>query len=269
MTIDSLGLLIQYVWLNLRAEMQFRVNFAGTIVALTISTILAALVAVVIINWFGNANGWEAGQIIFLYGLWRIQHGVLYFVASAAQRLDRLILEGHMDRFLVRPRSVMLQIAGISHLTVTGIGNILGGTSLAIYGLTVSPIAWSPWLGLWLVVVMMSGTTIQIGMFFLMGALPLFRVRIDDSIVEIDRTQWQMTLFPLSVYSLAVQVLLTFVLPWGFVVFYPGHLLYERSSDIVFGSPLVYLAPVVATLVSSVAWVVWRAGLRNYQGAGA
>ena len=54
MTIDSLGLLIQYVWLNLRAEMQFRVNFASTVVALTISTILAAMVAVVVINWFGT-----------------------------------------------------------------------------------------------------------------------------------------------------------------------------------------------------------------------
>lgn len=227
------------------------------------------MVAIVIVDRFGNVNGWETGQIIFLYGLWRAQHGLLYLVVTPAQHVDQLILNGQIDRMLVRPRHVLLQLAGQWNNIVGGAGQILAGAGLAVFGAVISPIPWTPWLGLWLVIIMVSGTVTQVGLFVIMGAPPLFRVRVDSSVVEIDRTSWQVMLFPLSVYALALQVFLTFVLPWGFVTFYPGHLLYGRGSEIVFGAPVAYLAPAVAAFVAIAAMLVWRAGLRNYQGAGA
>ena len=266
---DTTSLVLQMLWLNVRAEMQHRVNFISGTIGLAISSILSALVAVVIVDRFGNANGWDAGQIVFLFGLWRVQHGVMIITVSSSIQVDELLRDGRLDRFLARPRGTLVQLVGASQNTVRGMGQVLGGVGLIVFGAFTSPVSWTPWLGLWLAVMMVSGTVIQAAIYMLLGAPPLFRVRIDAAVSQIDRTAWQLALFPLSAYALAAQILLTFVIPWGFACFYPGHLLYDRSSDIVFGSPLVYLAPVVAILVSLIAWLVWRAGLRNYQGAGA
>ena len=112
LNINSLALVASYVWLNLRASSQYRLNFAIGTAGLELSSLLSGVVAIVIVGRFGNVNGWETGQIIFLYSLWRAQHGLLYLVATPAQHVDSLILNGQIDRMLVRPTHVLLQLAG-------------------------------------------------------------------------------------------------------------------------------------------------------------
>lgn len=77
-----------------------------------------------------------------------------------------------------------------------------------------------------------------------------------------------MNLFPHSVYALAVQFILAFIVPWAFMSFFPSHLIYGRGSALTFGSPFMFLGPVAALAAAGLATFVWRRGLRYYQGAG-
>ncbi|HJZ48810.1 MAG TPA: ABC-2 family transporter protein [Roseiflexaceae bacterium] len=71
--------------------------------------------------------------------------------------------------------------------------------------------------------------------------------------------------FPLSLYDRFVQGLVTWVLPFAFVSYYPGIVLLGKPA----ASPwLGCLAPLAGPAVALITTLIWRAGLRRYQGTG-
>jgi len=71
--------------------------------------------------------------------------------------------------------------------------------------------------------------------------------------------------FPLSLYDRFVQGLVTWVLPFAFVSYYPGTTLLDKPVS----SPwLGYLAPLGGPAVALITALIWRTGLRRYQGTG-
>jgi len=69
--------------------------------------------------------------------------------------------------------------------------------------------------------------------------------------------------YPLNVYPVAVQFLLTFVLPYAFIAFLPaaGVLRPEYAA-------LGWLTLPVGVLVFAIGLLVWHRGLAKYEGAG-
>lgn len=264
---SSLTLLFAYQWINFKSVVQYRANFLSGLIGLALSSFFQLAAAIIVVERFGTAAGWDPWQIAFMFGLWRIQYGIMLMLYGPTWGIDFLIREGTIDRFLVRPRRLLFQLTGV-RFSVSGVGQIIAGAVMAAIGAMRSPFEWTWWSIPWIVVFTVAGTGIQIGIWLLIGSLNFRHVRVDSAIRTIDRTSWQVTLFPTSVYSLAVQVLLTFVIPWAFMVFYPSHLLYDRGLDITFGPALMYQAPLVAVLTLTAGWLVWRWGVRSYQGLG-
>ena len=264
--IDSLLLVLHYLKITFKEAVQFRANFISGVIGLGLSSLFQLVAAIVVIDHFGDAAGWDTGQVAFMFGLWRIQYGLMLALAGPTWSIEFLIQQGHFDRLLVRPRSVLLQLPGL-RFSVSAVGQIMTGVAMAVFGAFESPIEWNAWIVPWLVVITISGTAIQIALWVIIGSFSFYHVRISSAIRQIDRTSWQINLFPLSVYAVALQATLTFVIPWGFMVFYPAHLAFGRETDFA-GSVLVYLAPLAALATGVVAAGFWRRGLAHYQGAG-
>jgi ABC-2 type transport system permease protein len=74
--------------------------------------------------------------------------------------------------------------------------------------------------------------------------------------------------YPLTIYPTGVRWLLTFVLPFALITYYPAERLLGRNET---GAllPVLSLAAVPAGLLFlGIAGLVWRAGVRHYQSTG-
>jgi ABC-2 type transport system permease protein len=69
--------------------------------------------------------------------------------------------------------------------------------------------------------------------------------------------------YPLSIYHSSIRILLTWIIPYGFVSFYPASYLLGRDVG-----PLVWLSPFVALVFIFIAYRVWLFGLRHYSSTG-
>ena len=69
--------------------------------------------------------------------------------------------------------------------------------------------------------------------------------------------------YPLNVFPAAIQGFFTFLLPLGFVAYYPAMALLGKTS-----LPVPVLMPVVAAVVILLAALIWNAGLRGYNSTG-
>ena len=249
-------------------EWQNKTNVAATLAGIVLGGFLQFLMVVILIDRFGEAKGWDIGQIAFVFGLWRVQYALVLMFYSSTLYLGFLVPEGVFDRWLTRPRNLLMQFTGFT-MNVSMAGQFIVAVGLMTYGVLESPLPWSWWLLPWLLVSTISGIVIFLSVTFLIASSSLFRVDTQSAGYAIHNTVglW-MNLFPHSVYALAVQFILAFIVPWAFMSFFPSHLIYGRGSALTFGSPFMFLGPVAALAVAGLATFVWRRGLRYYQGAG-
>ena len=249
-------------------EWQNKTNVAATLAGIVLGGFLQFLMVVILIDRFGEAKGWDIGQIAFIFGLWRVQYALVLMFYSSTLYLGFLVPEGVFDRWLTRPRNLLMQFTGFT-MNVSMAGQFIVAVGLMTYGVLESPLPWSWWLLPWLLVSTISGIVIFLSVTFLIASSSLFRVDTQSAGYAIHNTVglW-MNLFPHSVYALAVQFILAFIVPWAFMSFFPSHLIYGRGSALTFGSPFMFLGPVAALAVAGLATFVWRRGLRYYQGAG-
>lgn len=69
--------------------------------------------------------------------------------------------------------------------------------------------------------------------------------------------------YPLTIFPRPINVLATWIVPYGFAAFYPDSVLLGRDMG-----PPAWLAPFMAVILLSVGYAVWNVGLRHYQGTG-
>ena len=70
--------------------------------------------------------------------------------------------------------------------------------------------------------------------------------------------------YPMTIFNGAFRFMFTFILPVGFIAFYPSQF-FLRPEDI---SPLVYFSPVVGIGLFAIAYKIWTKGINSYTGTG-
>jgi ABC-2 type transport system permease protein len=70
--------------------------------------------------------------------------------------------------------------------------------------------------------------------------------------------------YPMSIFDGFFKVLFTYIIPIGFVAFYPSQIFLQPDSV----SPAVYFSPLVGIVFFIIASWVWTKGVNSYSGTG-
>jgi ABC-2 type transport system permease protein len=90
--------------------------------------------------------------------------------------------------------------------------------------------------------------------FWIMDSVPVTRAIFDNHLFA---------QYPLTIYPKAINILLTWLIPYGFASFYPAAHLLGRDVG-----PLAWLAPLVAAALLAIGYWLWGIGLRHYASTG-
>lgn len=103
---------------------------------------------------------------------------------------------------------------------------------------------------------------------FVFTAVPAFWIGESEGLYRLlYKNLTEFIQYPLSVYHRGIRELLTFVLPYAFINYYPVQYFIDRQEGICPGI-LRYLTPLVGCGVFLLSRLFWRLGLRAYSGAG-
>lgn len=75
----------------------------------------------------------------------------------------------------------------------------------------------------------------------------------------------EFTNYSLTIYPKAIQFLLTYILPFAFINFYPVSFLLGKEVPEGFPAVLPYLTPVVGAICFALSVLLWNRGLRHYK----
>jgi ABC-2 type transport system permease protein len=263
----SLAVYRQYWRINFLTMVEYRANFFMWFgfVLIYHGSALAAL-WVTLAN-FPSMNGWNFREMAFLYALWMVGHAFHNTFFFTVGDVPTLVQEGQFDRFLVRPLDALFQALTVPKqiwpdelllsFIVFGFATAWSGVRVDLAFLAFVPL------------VAVGGALIDFAINLTIATLAFWFVRIDTLRWVAMSLEQEFTRYPISIYTKPVRLILTFVLPFAFMNYFPAtFFLHKSDTGMAVAPELGLLTPLVGLLWFAGAYVFWRAGLNRYQGTG-
>lgn len=262
------SLYLEFIKIKIQSVAQYRNSFILGVLSQFVMYGAQFLMIWIIINKFQNINGWLPEEILLLYGLNLGTYALAgFFFNSVTSQLPNMIKNGTFDEVLTKPVNSLIYLVCrdfnsgyISHLSLSALVIAIALSRLHI-SLSAPDI-------MFFILVSVGGMLIQSGA-LLLTAIPSFWLISNSGLQSI--LFFQMTEFiryPISIYHKVIQFILTFILPYSFINFYPAQYFLNKQDQVLFHSSFQYLTPIVGLIIFIVACLAWRLGIKNYTSTG-
>ena len=108
-------------------------SIAGWLLSNPLQFIVGFATIQFVVQQFGQINGWNYGELAFLYGVSVISHALSMIFFIQGWFMGFFVMEGEFDRFLTRPMSVMYQFF-FTQINVFGVTDLIPGIIVFVYG---------------------------------------------------------------------------------------------------------------------------------------
>lgn len=225
----TLSLCWKLITASIRGQMQYRLNFVIGVLSGAFFQGIGIVFIWALLQTFDSFGTWSFEEIALLYGMRLTSHGLYLTFFSSFYSIDDKVREGLYDRLLVRPIHPMLQLM-FSEFRIAVIGDLIGGIAILIAALTLVDISWTPGNILLMIFAIIGGAMID-GAFQILPASLTFRyIESWPARVIFDDIFTRFGNYPVDIFGLVTQRLLTFVIPLAFVAWLPAALLLEKST---------------------------------------
>lgn len=245
--------------INYFQAMEYRANFIAAFLGPLLYGGSYILVLYSIISKVPKIAGWNFDQLLVLYSLSQL----LYFLSWLLYRpsignFPQLVRTGKFDSVLKLPVNSKF-IVSFKYQSISSVIPVLiwGLTFVyAIRNLTINPVDAFLFL-----VLSSSGLYILYNITFLAASLSFWIIEASDLVGLVEDVR-DFSVYPISIFPLAAQVFLTFIIPTILIVYVPATAIMNRLNWQFAG---ISIGMAIATFVLS--QKIWNIGLKRYSSA--
>lgn len=251
----------------LKSALQYRTSFISTIIGGLVFQGTQLLFITVLLAAFGNIGGWGFPGIALMFSIRLAAHACYVVPFGNLFQIDWLVRQGEIDRMLMRPVNIWLQIV-FARFPLMALGDgVLGLGAVIIFSIT-APIAWGPGKILFLILTIIGGglaetgiQTFLCGLNFPLGNTQALRLLADDTLVRFSG-------YPLTIFGRVGLWSLTFIFPMAFIAFLPTAALLGRLSEIPLPHWIAYSSPAAGLLIFILGYLFFTHMTRHYSSPG-
>lgn len=258
-----LGLYDMYFRLFWRITLQYRADLMVFFASMLVVDSLNLLFISLIFDRIQHLQGWALYEVMLMYGLIRAASALSVMLLDAPWLLPGYIRNGMLDTLLVRPASPLFQLVGNKCFEPTTLSNLLTAAVVIAIALSQSGLAFQFWWIGYILLIMISSAIMQFGLQLMVACLGFRFLNVQSAMYPIGWVS-EFARFPTTIYSLPIQFLLTWILPYATSSFFPAAFILRGENYLLPGMLSLLAGPVFLGL----ALIVWRFALRYYQGTG-
>jgi ABC-2 type transport system permease protein len=246
-----------------KARMSYKADFIVSLVTSLVATVAGYGFVLVLFARIPRLQGWQFEEVLFIYGFSLIPMGLFNVVSlNLYEFADAYIMEGKFDRVLLRPVNSLFQIL-FENFRLESIQEVAIGLGVVGYCGSRLRIAYSPSNLALFPALVLCGAVIYVSIFVIITSVSFW---FEDRI-GLSPPVYNMIAFgryPITIYNVAIQFLLSWVVPFAFASFYPTVRFLGRTEF----TTRFYLVPVVAVVLAAVALTAWNEGVLHYRSTG-
>ena len=222
----------------------------------------------IVIDRFEHIGNWRAYEVLLLLGMNMLAYGMAgLFTWSSFSRLGEYVQSGEFDEFLIRPMSVSLYFI-IKRFRYGHLAHILISSTVIGFALSNLSISFTLFKWFWLLVAILSASMIQVSFIVYTAVASFWLVRAESFVSFFVWGMRNFVQYPISIYPKFIQFILTFIIPYAFINFYPAQYFLQKNDILLFHPYIQFMGPIVGLSMFSIAVLLWKAGLKRYQSTG-
>lgn len=209
----------------------------------------------------GGLGNWGIYEICILFSICAIIEAIGQAFLDCVWSISSSIRKGKLDVILVRPASPFVQLLG-QRVHFQAVITMVIYIGILAYSMRQFGISGGVGTILFLLETIICGTIINTGLYTIFNSLNFWIVNGND-VAELVLTCREFAKYPLSVFPMMIRTFFTYMIPFGFMGYYPVAFLTGKT-----GAWVIWAMPLAAFGVVSVAGLLWKAGLRGYNSTG-
>ncbi|MFE8701957.1 ABC transporter permease [Cytobacillus sp. FJAT-54145] len=261
-----IDLYFKLVSAGVRAQLQYRFAFIMRIIGMITAYTGTAVTMWVMLYQFQQLGGWNFHEMLFLYAIAILSWGFCIILFFHFRSLDTYILNGTFDRFLVRPINPFFHFMAMK-FDVASFGQFIFSIFIFIWVSFELNIEWNLAKFAFLFASVLGGVLIQGGLLVMISAIAFWTTKSEQFYWVIMFPARNLTNYPLVVYPKVIQWFTAFVIPFGFVNYFPATVILEKETPF-FPDYIGYFSPLVGILFFLLSYLIWMFGLSRYKSTG-
>jgi ABC-2 type transport system permease protein len=252
---------------RIRAQLQYRVSLALEVVATTLMVFLDFVAILIIFEQVPQLEGWTVAEVGLLYGIACIAFALTDLVIGHLDLLSTMIRDGSFDQVLTRPLPSLVQVVA-TDFSLRRVGKAIQGFAVLAVALAYLDVDWTVGRVLMIPLAILAGAVIYGAVWV---ALVTIAFWIVDAIEFVNAFTYGgnfLSQYPLNVFARWLRTFVVFVLPVGFVAYFPALYVLDKPDDLGLPDALRFASPVVAVVATLAAAAIWSAAVRRYRSVG-
>ena len=246
----------------IQARMQYRADFIISSIGMFFSSLATLGVFWVLFNSIPTLAGWTFMEMIFIYAFYMIAISPMQILFDQTWWLRFAVQQGAFLKYYFRPLNMMFYFMS-ERFDLKGLTQLAAGIILLIYSSIQLHLAWSA-LKLVLLLVTLFGASLVLISLAVTAGCAAFWITNSFPVLSLAWKLREFSPYPMNIFDGFFRFTFTFVLPIGFIAFYPSQM-FLRPEQM---SPLVYFSPLVGVLSFALTYWIWTQGVNSYAGTG-
>jgi len=264
---DAIKLYRCYAAQSIQSQMEYRASLFLQLIGQFLITAIEFTGLWALFYRFGNLKTWTLEEAAFCYGLVNSIFAFYDLLFRGFEIVGDLVRSGQLDRCLLRPRSLLLQLLG-HEISLRRLGRLFQGLIVLGWALSRLDLHWTAGKVLLLVYTVPCGVLFFGGLSIIQGSLAVKSVQSLEFMNILTYGGVQTAQFPLSIYNRFFQRFFTFVIPLGCITYYPSLILLGKSDSLMAWSGFGWVSPLGGVLFFALSFLFWRRALRWYVSTG-
>lgn len=249
---------LQYI----KSRMQYRTDFVISSIGILFMSVASLFVFKVIFLSVPRLAGLNFDELVFVYGFYLLAVTPLQIFFDHIWQLRYHVIQGTFIKYYLRPVNVLFYYMS-DMIDIKGFVQLVVGIFILVYASFSLGIEWD-FLRVLLLFASLFGAALVVISLMLMAASTAFWILDPFPVLALAAKIRDFGQYPMTIFDGFARFLFTYLIPTGFVAFYPAQL-FLRPGGV---SLIHYAAPFVGLVFFMIAYRVWSAGVNQYAGTG-
>lgn len=250
---------------SLSAELEYRLNFVLLVVMGIVWQSSVLVFATVLIARFPGLAGWSRADLLLLAAIRLLSHGLCFALFKNIRFQSALVAQGQIDAYLLRPLPVFRQVL-LSSFPVSAAGDLAVAAGLFGLAIEASHAHWTLAKAAYVAGAVAGGTLLEGAILIAVASWSFRTTAVSAWLAWIDQLTSTFGNYPLRILPAAVNFLLTFVFPLGFLAYLPAAAVTGHPVGLGLPWAVAACAPLAGPLAFVFAKRLWEKNLRAYSG---
>ena len=248
--------------LHLKAELEYRMSFIFSFFSQVLVFFSYYFVILAMFTRFDNIKGFTMYEVLLCFSIIQFGFASNEVFARGIDKFDDLIIQGNFDRLLLRPKNILLQVL-CSNSDYIKVSRIIQALIIMVIALIKLNIKITLIKFITLVLMLISSIAIFFSIFVLAASYCFITIQgLEVRNVFTDGGK-HMAQYPIGVFNKGFLYFFTFIIPYGFVNYYPLLYFIGKKSNILYAfSPLIVLIYLIPCIL------IFNLGVKKYSSTG-